>query len=516
MFPGGVSLSAAREHLYLGQTPSQKCAVSPVPASPIADSIVVAGDYLVTVRRDDEGVKESKVFGAVVERKAISDLVGRSFSRDHQKQIRRMTMAVQSTPNLDHAFLLLEGSFKHAEQSVAWGAGAVPQPGSVIQTAQDVRQVVVDLVLQNECKVLCSKDVDHSARLMVQLAIACGDPVTLASSQEHGIALSAFEKECRRQASIASSHRLPPLLSHVATEQEQVADNRTEFEPLILIREDGAVKKGRSALSVYMGLPAGELQRSLCVVRVAGEEVCALRFSLGARMTAHNILTPCFNCLRYRSSRHWWKPTWSKARVQTGQAGPTKPTSGGWHLCLQKPPKERMAKSFVSFLLKTCECCYGRQNNPSPSSPRPACSRYRAESARKQAASDGVHLLAGERQFITSHLADCIASWVIYTSRQGWHVLVAQNAADVELHLRTLARSWGQVQAEPPLRPPADEWEQVPEDIMGVGVEIEVEAKVEEEWEQLPAALQEWSCERCTLLNKGTALVCGICAAPKS
>jgi ERCC4-type nuclease len=56
-------------------------------------------------------LEQARVLDVLVERKAIKDLVGRSFDKDHLKQIRKMRLAAETCPI---QFLLLEGDPKSA------------------------------------------------------------------------------------------------------------------------------------------------------------------------------------------------------------------------------------------------------------------------------------------------------------------------------------------------------------------------------------------------------------------
>lgn len=105
------------------------------------------------------------VRGCVVERKRIADLVGRSASGAHIKQLERL-----ETSKLPHPFLLLEGNQNQAANCPVFDEDLGCTPQDVVRSAEDIEELCAKLLATgSRIGVIATKDAEGTARMLGQL-----------------------------------------------------------------------------------------------------------------------------------------------------------------------------------------------------------------------------------------------------------------------------------------------------------------------------------------------------------
>jgi len=131
------------------------------------------GDFLWAAGPDSLPRGAWRVLGCVLERKRVADLVGRSASGVHLRQLRRLELS-----GLRGAFLLIEGDQKHAsscplydacEDTVAGGAGS-SGAACAIESQEDIEALCARLfVARSRVGVIATRDIEGTVRLLKNL-----------------------------------------------------------------------------------------------------------------------------------------------------------------------------------------------------------------------------------------------------------------------------------------------------------------------------------------------------------
>lgn len=122
--------------------------------------------------------EDCRVIGCIIERKRISDLVGRSAAGDHVRQLQKL-----ETCNVPHAFLLLEGDVRQAESCALYNQRDEDEAGSsghgchghqqdLVRCEEDIEELCLRLFVTGSCiGVMHTKDAEGTSRLLGHLTV---------------------------------------------------------------------------------------------------------------------------------------------------------------------------------------------------------------------------------------------------------------------------------------------------------------------------------------------------------
>lgn len=168
------------------------------------------GDFLWAAGPDSLPRGAWQVLGCVLERKRVADLVGRSASGVHLKQLRRMELS-----GLHGAFLLIEGDQKHAsscplyDECEATAAGGADNSGAsyAIENQEDIEALCARLfVARSPVGVISTRDIEGTVRLLKNLTCwlqwssspsARTAPAAASAVSPPGLTMQAFEAASR-------------------------------------------------------------------------------------------------------------------------------------------------------------------------------------------------------------------------------------------------------------------------------------------------------------------------------
>jgi ERCC4-type nuclease len=137
-----------------------------LPTAKVVESNLAYGDFAFQITPESDTAPPSRL-SIVVERKRVGDLVNRSNSGDHWKQLQRMR------DNCEHAIMLIENDTKFANIHDAYGAPVEPRPNHhVIENEQDVFRFIGRAIISSRAiKFLQTRDDRGTFRSIGALAL---------------------------------------------------------------------------------------------------------------------------------------------------------------------------------------------------------------------------------------------------------------------------------------------------------------------------------------------------------
>jgi len=141
------------------------------------------------------------VLGCIVERKRIADLVGRSASGAHVKQLERLESC-----GLPHPFLLIEGDPQHARDCPVFDRNSKDDSEALFHDAIACKEDILDLcarlfVLRSKVGVITTWDPEGTARLLGHLTAWLAHDESRSSTCRRRYSLAQFEEIASEQAS---------------------------------------------------------------------------------------------------------------------------------------------------------------------------------------------------------------------------------------------------------------------------------------------------------------------------
>lgn len=180
------------------------------PGQGVLQHCLPLGDFLWAAGPDSLPRGAWQVLGCVIERKRVADLVGRSASGVHLRQLRRMELS-----GLHGAFLLIEGDQKHASscpvyddcEATAAGGADTGGASSTIESQEDIEALCARLfVTRSPVGVISTRDIECTVRLLKNLTCwlqwrssssARLAPAAASAMSPPGLNMRAFEAASR-------------------------------------------------------------------------------------------------------------------------------------------------------------------------------------------------------------------------------------------------------------------------------------------------------------------------------
>lgn len=167
------------------------------------------GDFMWASDSDASPNEECIALSCVIERKKISDLVGRSATGAHIRQLERLESC-----GLPHPFLLIEGNPKHASACPVYDeqAHAGECRTDAIRCEEDIDELCARMfVTQSRVGVIATQDIEGTARILGNITawLAVAQPPTFPSRSSIGT-LREFEVQAAARAGLRDelAHRL--------------------------------------------------------------------------------------------------------------------------------------------------------------------------------------------------------------------------------------------------------------------------------------------------------------------